>query len=828
MDKAAEVPSKEDGKIIAAEKGEIDGKHGEGAAKKIIVLKKRVQIKNDSYEKKIDKDLNESISKVSYTDNDNNNITNNSNSNINSGFNNSSNNSRNSSKFHFENNTYNNKIRNSKSASSVLLDNTEQTYSNNNNKNSNNNPEKDLYNDNFNRIPQEEQEDKLNNSNNPNNSENQTFVREKAPQNKTKSRSSGKKRGAYDKKEIIENDFEDYAYLDQTEDNEVELEETDKIGRSVDSPKVPKHIVLKKRENRENDLTNNHNNISENEKEEFNSIRSLNNNERENDKDNKYSDSSASLDYNNVYNNNENNIRNNKSNKRNYRTRNNYNSENNINNNNNNNGIYSDRNNVISENSSMNNYDSNNRINRNNSNYDDNSNNNNNNNRRRNPQRSVSSPNSAYSHNSPNPDAGEEASETSEASEAGESDQQKEKRLLNKLTQFIQNFERWQYNIVFAKYLNIDSDLISYDLIKKFEDELKADRILLRDLALDLHDFYPKLKSFRRLKRGALTLQPAHRNSKHIFLNKLLNLSPLFDGIIKEDIYVDNFVFFEPLAQFIRENINMHRKNIEVSKKVLNFNKPENFFPLARKMKRKFVYHMGPTNSGKTSNALERLAQAKSGIYLAPLRLLAWEIYEKLAAKSVKCTLLTGQDRIFTDNETHYSMTIEKCDFRRKFEVAVIDEIQMIEDYERGSAWTNAVLGVQADEVHLCGDERGLHLLKQLCEKTGDELFYKRYSRFSNLIVEQNTFDYADLRKGDCVIAFAKVKIMEIKRRIVEAKNGDIDSCAVIYGDLPSETKKDQARMFNELTFSSSHQGEVKYDYLVASDAVYLFLKPYF
>jgi len=165
-------------------------------------------------------------------------------------------------------------------------------------------------------------------------------------------------------------------------------------------------------------------------------------------------------------------------------------------------------------------------------------------------------------------------------------------------------------------------------------------------------------------------------------------------------------------------------------------------------------------------------------------------------------------------------MTIEKCDFRKKFDIAVIDEIQMIEDYERGSAWTNAVLGLQAEEIHLCGDERGFYLMKQILDKTGDELHYKKYSRFSNLIVEDQTFNYSDLRKGDCIIAFSKTKIMEIKKRIVEAKNGDKNACAVIYGDLPSETKKDQAKMFNELTFSTSHNEEIKYDCLVASDAV--------
>ncbi len=214
------------------------------------------------------------------------------------------------------------------------------------------------------------------------------------------------------------------------------------------------------------------------------------------------------------------------------------------------------------------------------------------------------------------------------------------------------------------------------------------------------------------------------------------------------------------------------------------------------------------------------------GIYLAPLRLLAWEIYEKLTKKDVRCTLLTGQDKIYVNDQTHYSMTIEKCDFRRRFDIAVIDEIQMIEDIERGSAWTNAVLGLQADEIHLCGDERGFHLMKNILEKTGEELYYKRYSRFSNLIVEEKTFSYSDLRQGDCVISFSKTKIMEIKKRIIEARNGDNNSCAVIYGDLPSETKKDQAKMFNELTYSTSHNEEIKYDYLVASDAVnYLFDK---
>jgi hypothetical protein len=66
---------------------------------------------------------------------------------------------------------------------------------------------------------------------------------------------------------------------------------------------------------------------------------------------------------------------------------------------------------------------------------------------------------------------------------------------------------------------------------------------------------------------------------------------------------------------------------IEFMKKNIDIRSPDKWFPLARKMKRKIIYHMGPTNSGKTHEALQSLMKAKNGIYCAPLRLLAWEVY---------------------------------------------------------------------------------------------------------------------------------------------------------------------------------------------------------
>ena len=96
---------------------------------------------------------------------------------------------------------------------------------------------------------------------------------------------------------------------------------------------------------------------------------------------------------------------------------------------------------------------------------------------------------------------------------------------------------------------------------------------------------------------------------------------------------------------------------------------------------------------------------------MAPLRLLAWEVAEKLQNNGKVCNLKTGQEQKFYFNATHTSCTIEMTDLSKRYEVAVIDEIQMIANESRGHAWTNALLGLQADEIHLCGDPRAQQLI---------------------------------------------------------------------------------------------------------------------
>jgi ATP-dependent RNA helicase SUPV3L1/SUV3 len=139
--------------------------------------------------------------------------------------------------------------------------------------------------------------------------------------------------------------------------------------------------------------------------------------------------------------------------------------------------------------------------------------------------------------------------------------------------------------------------------------------------------------------------------------------------------------------------------------KLSDLRSPSEWHPFARSLNRKIILHLGPTNSGKTFNALKRLEETKNGIYCGPLRLLAHEVYDKFKAKGMNCNLITGQIEKHEDSDL-YSCTVEMVNYQKEFEVAVIDEIQMMQDPDRGWAWTWALLGCAAKEVHLCGENR--------------------------------------------------------------------------------------------------------------------------
>ena len=240
---------------------------------------------------------------------------------------------------------------------------------------------------------------------------------------------------------------------------------------------------------------------------------------------------------------------------------------------------------------------------------------------------------------------------------------------------------------------------------------------------------------------------------------------------------------------------------------------PYDWFPSTRMMQRTVHLHVGPTNSGKTYNALKALENAKTGIYAGPLRLLAYEIYTRFTAKGKPCALITGEEqRIPKDAENFFSScTVEMSPLNKRVDVAVIDVIQMIADNDRGWAWTQAVLGIQAKELHLCGEDRVVDLIKALCEKTGDKCVVHRYERLNPLQTMNESLwgNFQNLRKGDCVVSFTRIGLHTLKAGIEEYTGR---RCAIVYGSLPPETRAQQAALFNDPNND--------YDFLVASDAI--------
>lgn len=219
---------------------------------------------------------------------------------------------------------------------------------------------------------------------------------------------------------------------------------------------------------------------------------------------------------------------------------------------------------------------------------------------------------------------------------------------------------------------------------------------------------------------------------------------------------------------------------------------PKDEYPLARKMKRKFYLHLGETNTGKTYNALQRLKQSNNGVYLAPLRILALENYERLNNEGVVCNLLTGEEEVIVEGARHASCTVEKADIQNYYEVAVIDEIQMVRDSQRGDAWTRAILGLCCPEIHLCGALNAKEqLIRMICD-CGDEIEIKEYSRLVPLQTQKSHVRLTDVRKGDALVAFSKRKVLALSQYFSEhgIKN------SVIYGDLPPEVRRLQYDAF--------------------------------
>ena len=231
----------------------------------------------------------------------------------------------------------------------------------------------------------------------------------------------------------------------------------------------------------------------------------------------------------------------------------------------------------------------------------------------------------------------------------------------------------------------------------------------------------------------------------------------------------------------------------------------KNLFPIARSLNRKIVFHLGETNSGKTYSALKSLKEAETGYYLAPLRLLALEGYESLKKDGVAVSLITGEEEIIDEESTHISSTIEMLNSSIDVDICVIDEIQMIDDRDRGWAWANALIGAPAKKVIVTGSSNTLEAVQQLCEYLNEPLEVIEFERKNPLELLKKPIPLNKIEKQTAIVAFSRRDVLSLKQQLSVKY-----SVSVIYGNLSPEVRREEARRFRE------GQSSV----LVATDAI--------
>lgn len=221
-------------------------------------------------------------------------------------------------------------------------------------------------------------------------------------------------------------------------------------------------------------------------------------------------------------------------------------------------------------------------------------------------------------------------------------------------------------------------------------------------------------------------------------------------------------------------------------------------FPAASRP-RKFIALLGPTNSGKTHRAFTRLSTAASGLYLAPLRLLALEGYARLNAEfSAPCDLVTGEEHRETLGARFVSSTVEMCDPHRRVEVAVVDEVQMLGDRERGWAWTQALAGARADEVWCLGSPSAEPALRALADRLGVPITVETTERLGPLQMEDRPLSpdpwkaLDAVRPGDALIVFSRRDALRLRDDLLARGR----TVACIYGALSPEVREREAARF--------------------------------
>ena len=212
----------------------------------------------------------------------------------------------------------------------------------------------------------------------------------------------------------------------------------------------------------------------------------------------------------------------------------------------------------------------------------------------------------------------------------------------------------------------------------------------------------------------------------------------------------------------------------------------------AKRLNRHFVLHIGETNSGKTYHALQALKKAETGVYLGPLRLLALEVFDRLNLDGCPCTLRTGEEYEPVPFAQHTASTIELCDCALEYDVAVIDEAQLAADPYRGAAWTRALFGVRAKEVHICLAPEAEQIICHLLDSIHAEYETIFHERLVPLAFSGTAKGLDAVEPGDALITFSRQTVLSTAAALEQRGI----SASVIYGALPPASRREEVRKF--------------------------------
>mgnify|MGYP000010117367 FL=1 len=213
---------------------------------------------------------------------------------------------------------------------------------------------------------------------------------------------------------------------------------------------------------------------------------------------------------------------------------------------------------------------------------------------------------------------------------------------------------------------------------------------------------------------------------------------------------------------------------------------------------------LGPTNTGKTYYAMERMLSHSSGIIGFPLRLLARENYDKAVSEvgKSKVALVTGEEKIIPPNAKYFCCTVESMPLERSFCFVAIDEIQLAADPDRGHIFTDRILNTRGtEETVLLGAETIKPILQKILPNCSIEI-RPRLSILSYVGVKKLT----RLKPRSAIVAFSIPEVYKIAELIRTKKGG----AAIVMGALSPRTRNAQVNLYQN--------GQV--DYLIATDAI--------